>query len=137
MIRKVCDKYGVLLIADEIVTGFGRSGSMFGARGWGVKPDIMCLAKGISSGYIPLGATAVNERIENAFMKNGNFTGAIMHGYTYAGHPVACAAAIASLRIVREENLPANAAAQGSYLLERLSRSKRATPLSERFAGRD
>lgn len=120
LIRKVCDKYGVLLIADEIVTGFGRSGSMFGARGWGVKPDIMCLAKGISSGYIPLGATAVNERIENAFMKNGNFTGAIMHGYTYAGHPVACAAAIASLRIVREENLPANAAAQGSYLLERL-----------------
>jgi len=119
-IRKVCDRYGVLLIADEIVTGFGRSGSMFGCRGWGVKPDIMCLAKGISSGYIPLGCTAVNERIEAAFSRNRDFTGAIMHGYTYAGHPVACAAAIASLKIVREENLPANAAAQGGYLLEQL-----------------
>jgi putrescine---pyruvate transaminase len=119
-IRKVCDRYGVLLIADEIVTGFGRSGSMFGCRGWGVKPDIMCLAKGISSGYIPLGCTAVNERIEVAFSRNRDFTGAIMHGYTYAGHPVACAAAIASLKIVREENLPANAAAMGHYLLEQL-----------------
>lgn len=120
LVRKVCDKYGVLLISDEIVTGFGRSGSMFGCRGWGVKPDIMCLAKGISSGYVPLGATAVNERIESAFKKNKDFTGAIMHGYTYAGHPVACAAAIASLKIVTEENLPANAAARGAYLLEQL-----------------
>jgi putrescine---pyruvate transaminase len=119
-IRKVCDRYGVLLIADEIVTGFGRSGSMFGCRGWGVKPDIMCLAKGISSGYIPLGCTAVNERIEAAFGRNRDFTGAIMHGYTYAGHPVACAAAIASLKIVREEDLPANAASVGHYLLEQL-----------------
>jgi putrescine---pyruvate transaminase len=119
-IRKVCDRYGVLLIADEIVTGFGRSGSMFGCRGWGVKPDIMCLAKGISSGYIPLGCTAVNERIEAAFCRNRDFTGAIMHGYTYAGHPVACAAAIASLKIVREEDLPANAASVGHYLLEQL-----------------
>src|SRR3569833_2133322 len=128
LIRKVCDRYGVLLIADEIVTGFGRSGSMFGSRGWGVKPDIMCLAKGISSGYIPLGCTAVNERIEAAFVKNTDFTGAIMHGYTYAGHPVACAAAIASLKIVREENLPANAAVQGSYLLEQLKSFEKAYP---------
>jgi len=120
LIRQVCDRYGVLLISDEIVTGFGRSGSMFGCRGWGVKPDIMCLAKGISSGYIPLGCTAVNERIEGAFTRNQDFTGAIMHGYTYAGHPVACAAALASLKIVREENLPGNAAIQGDYLLEQL-----------------
>jgi putrescine aminotransferase len=120
LVRNVCDKYGVLLIADEIVTGFGRSGAMFGCRGWGVKPDIMCLAKGISSGYIPLGATVVNERVESAFTRNADFTGAIMHGYTYSGHPVACAAAIASLKIVQEENLPANAGVQGTYLLERL-----------------
>jgi putrescine---pyruvate transaminase len=128
LIRKVCDRHGVVLIADEIVTGFGRSGSMFGARGWGVKPDIMCLAKGISSGYIPLGCTAVNERIEAAFVKNEDFTGAIMHGYTYAGHPVACAAAMASLKIVRDENLPANAAAQGAYLLEQLKAFETAYP---------
>lgn len=128
LVRKVCDKYGVLLIADEIVTGFGRSGSMFGCRGWGVKPDIMCLAKGISSGYIPLGATVFNERIESAFTRNADFTGAIMHGYTYAGHPVACAAALASLKIVRDESLPQNAAMMGAYLLERLK------PFEQRYA---
>ena len=120
LVRKICDKYGILLISDEVVTGFGRSGSMFGARGWGVKPDIMCLAKGISSGYIPLGATVVNERIEAAFEKNQDFTGAVMHGYTYAGHPVACAAALACLKIVVDEDLPGNAAKQGAYLLELL-----------------
>src|SRR5580658_1533712 len=85
LVREICDRYEVLLIADEIVTGFGRSGSMFGSRGWGVKPDIMCLAKGISSGYIPLGATMVNARVESAYTRNADFTGAIMHGYTYAG----------------------------------------------------
>ena len=120
LVREVCDKHGVLLISDEVVTGFGRSGSMFGCRGWGVKPDIMCFAKGISSGYIPLGATVVNERVEQAFHANQDFAGAIMHGYTYAGHPVACAAGIAALTIVRDEDLPGNARAQGEYLLESL-----------------
>lgn len=128
LIRAVCDKYGVLLIADEIVTGFGRSGSMFGSRLWGVKPDIMCLAKGISSGYVPLGATVVNQRVADAFAKNQDFGGVIMHGYTYAGHPLACAAAIANLKIVREENLPAQAAAQGEYLLARLK------PFADKYA---
>jgi putrescine---pyruvate transaminase len=128
MIRKVCDKYDVLLIADEVVTGFGRSGSMFGSRLWGVKPDIVCLAKGISSGYIPLGATAFNERIAAAFAKDQSFAGAIMHGYTYSGHPVACAAALASLGIVVKENLPANAATQGDFLLQSLK------PFEQRFA---
>jgi putrescine aminotransferase len=128
LVREVCDRHGVLLIADEIVTGFGRSGSMFGCRGWGVKPDIMCLAKGISSGYVPLGATALNERVVQAFSKDQTFTGAIMHGYTYAGHPVACAAAIASLKIVREENLPESAARQGAYLMEKVK------PFVERYA---
>lgn len=128
LIRAVCDKYGVLLIADEIVTGFGRSGAMFGSRLWGVKPDIMCLAKGISSGYVPLGATVVNQRVADAFAANADFGGAIMHGYTYSGHPVACAAAIANLKIVREENLPAKAAAQGEYLLAKLK------PFADKYA---
>jgi adenosylmethionine-8-amino-7-oxononanoate aminotransferase len=88
----------------------------------------MCLAKGISSGYIPLGATTFNARIEAAFTKNQSFAGAIMHGYTYSGHPVACAAALASLGIVVDEDLPANAALQGDYLLKRLK------PFEERFA---
>lgn len=120
LVREVCDKYGVLLIADEVVTGFGRTGSLFGARGWGVKPDFMCFAKGISSGYVPLAATVFNGRVADAFESNADFTGAVMHGYTYAGHPVSCAAAIASLNIVLQEDLANNAGKQGAYLLEAL-----------------
>jgi adenosylmethionine-8-amino-7-oxononanoate aminotransferase len=120
LVRAVCDKYGVLLIADEIVTGFGRTGNLFGARGWGVKPDIMCFAKGLSSGYIPLSATVFNARVAQAFDDSAEFSGALMHGYTYSGHPVGCAAALASLKIVVEEELPSNAAKQGDYLLKSL-----------------
>ena len=119
LVREVCDKYGVLLIADEVVTGFGRSGSMFGCRGWGVKPDMMCLAKGINSGYIPLGATVVNERVRKAWDSDHPLA-AILHGYTYSGHPVACAAANAALQIVEDEDLPANAAKVGGYCREKL-----------------
>lgn len=128
LIREVCNRYGVILIADEVITGFGRSGAMFGSRGWKVKPDIMCLAKGISSGYIPLSATLINERIERAFYENQDFTGAIMTGYTYGGHPVACAAAIAALDIVEREDLPGNAKVQGEYLLNLLK------PMEQRFS---
>jgi len=120
-VREICDKHGVLLIADEVVTGFGRTGSMFGSRGWGVKPDMMTLAKGISSGYIPLGATVVNERIAQAFKENDDMTGAIMHGYTYSAHPVACAASLATLDIVEDENLPGNAGEQGAYFNQKLN----------------
>ena len=116
LIREVCDKYGVLLIADEVVTGFGRTGNMFGCRGWGVRPDIMCLAKGINSGYVPLGATVVNERVRRAWNSDHPLS-AILHGYTYSGHPVACAAANAALQIVEDEHLPENAARVGNYCL--------------------
>jgi putrescine aminotransferase len=119
LVRRICDRTGVLLIADEVVTGFGRTGHLFGARGWGVKPDIMSLAKGINSGYVPLGATVVNARVESAWARDHQLAG-IMHGYTYAGHPLACAAALACQKIVLEENLTANAAAVGAYLLEKL-----------------
>ena len=119
LVREVCDKHGVLLIADEVVTGFGRTGSMFGCRGWGVKPDIMCLAKGINSGYVPLGATVVNERVRKAWDSEHPLA-AILHGYTYSGHPVACAAANAALRIVEDEALPDNAARVGNYCLAKL-----------------
>ena len=116
LIREVCDKYGVLLTADEVVTGFGRTGNMFGCRGWGVRPDIMCLAKGINSGYVPLGATVVNERVRRAWNSDHPLS-AILHGYTYSGHPVACAAANAALQIVEDEHLPENAARVGNYCL--------------------
>ena len=104
---------------DAIVTGFGRIGAMCGARAWGVAPDLMAMAKGINSGYVPLGATLINERVASAFDKPG-LPAALMHGYTYTGHPLACAAANANLEIVEAENLPARSLEIGDYLLQRL-----------------
>jgi adenosylmethionine-8-amino-7-oxononanoate aminotransferase len=123
-IRRICDKHGVLLISDEIVTGFGRIGSMCGARAWGVAPDMMAMAKGINSGYVPLSATLINERVASAFHRPG-VPAAVMHGYTYGGHPLACAAANANLRIVEAEDLPARALDVGGYLNERLEEFRR------------
>jgi putrescine---pyruvate transaminase len=77
--RKVCDKYGVLLIADEVITGFGRTSEMFGTRLWGVQADLWCLAKGISSGYVPLGATAIDEQVARAFNDDTTGLGAVVH----------------------------------------------------------
>jgi putrescine aminotransferase len=121
LVRKVCDKYGVLLIADEVVTGFGRTGHWFGTRLWGVTADIWCLAKGISSGYVPLGATAVSAAIAHAFSEADSAHGTITHGYTFSAHPVAAAAALATLDILEREAVIANAATQGAYLNERLA----------------
>ncbi len=119
LVRAVCDKHNVLLIADEVITGFGRTGSLFGCRHWGVKPDMMCLAKGINSGYVPMGVTAVSRRVARAWDREHPLA-AIMHGYTGSGHPLACAAALANLDIVIGESLAQNAAHQGAHLLERL-----------------
>ena len=100
LVREVCDRHGVLLIADEVVTGFGRGGAMFGTRLWDVKADLWCLAKGISSGYIPLGATAISGRVAEVFDSDVTGAGQISHGYTYSAHPVAAAAALATLRVL-------------------------------------
>jgi len=118
-LREICDKYGVLLIADEVITGLGRSGELFGVRNWGVKPDIMCLAKGITSGYVPLGATLLNERVAAAWQAEGP-RAVMMHGYTYSGHPVACAAGVAAVELTLKENLAANAKEVGSYFIAKL-----------------
>lgn len=120
LIRKVCDKHGVLLIADEVVTGFGRTGHLFGTRMWGVKADLWCLAKGISSGYLPLGATAIGSRVAEGFLKGDAGLGSIGHGYTYSGHPVAAAAGLATLDILEREDVVGNAARQGEHLMARL-----------------
>jgi putrescine aminotransferase len=119
-LRQIADKYNVLLIADEVITGLGRSGALFGSRGWGVKPDIMCLAKGISSGYVPLSATLVNQRVASAWEKDAGFTSVYMHGYTYSGHPVSCAAGLAAIDLVLNENLTENAAVVGDYFMTKL-----------------
>ena len=127
-LREVCDRHGILLIADEVVTGFGRTGCMLGSRGWGVAPDVLCLAKGITAGYIPMGATVFNQRIADAIENGPGFSSVIMHGYTYSGHPTACAAALAVLDIVEAEDLPGNAGKIGAQLLEHLQ------PLVDRYA---
>jgi adenosylmethionine-8-amino-7-oxononanoate aminotransferase len=117
--RKLLDEHGILLISDEIVTGFGRIGALCGARAWGVAPDIMAMAKGINSGYVPLGATLVNERVASAW-EQPNVPAAMMHGYTYSGHALACASANANLDIVTREDLPGNAHHVGTYFQESL-----------------
>lgn len=119
-LRRICDKHGVLLISDEIVTGFGRIGALCGARAWGVAPDMMAMAKGINSGYVPLGVTLLNERVAGAFERPGA-AAALMHGYTYGGHALACAAANANLQIVEAEDLPGRAREVGAYLNERIT----------------
>lgn len=130
LVREICDRHGVLLISDEVVTGFGRPGTLSGARLWGVKPDIMCFAKGINAGYVPLGATMWNDRVAAAW-ENADPLAPIMHGYTYSGHALACAAANATLKIVMEEDLPHNAAVEGEYLLAQLAH----LPERYRFVG--
>lgn len=118
-VRDWCTANNVLLIFDEIQTGNGRTGKLFAYETEGVVPDIMALAKGINSGYVPLGATAVGERVASAWQAQHPLA-PIMHGYTYSGHPLACAAALANLDIVEREDLPGNALRQGAYFLERM-----------------
>ena len=101
-IQRICDKYGILLIADEVICGFGRLGHWFGSEYFGIKPDLMTFAKGVTSGYIPLGGVLVGDRVAQVLIEKG---GDFNHGFTYSGHPVACAAALENIRIIREEKL--------------------------------
>ncbi|MGY4829247.1 aspartate aminotransferase family protein [Sphaerotilaceae bacterium SBD11-9] len=101
-IQRICDQYGILLISDEVITGFGRTGNWFGCETMGFKPDLMTFAKGVSSGYIPLGGVMVGERVARALIDQG---GEFAHGYTYSGHPVACAVAVANIKLIQRERL--------------------------------
>ena len=112
-IREICDRYGVVWIADEIITGFGRTGRNFGYQHWDAQPDILVVAKGISGGYVPLSGIVVSERIIRPFEEQ---SARFFHGFTYQNHPVACAAAVAVLGIIEREGLVENAAVQGAYL---------------------
>jgi beta-alanine--pyruvate transaminase len=114
-LRTICDKYGILLIFDEVITGFGRLGASFATEYFGVKPDLVCTAKGITNGTIPMGAVLVRPGIYDAFMDAPENTIELFHGYTYSGHPVACAAALATLDIYEEEGLFERAANMASY----------------------
>jgi taurine--2-oxoglutarate transaminase len=110
-IRETCDRHGILLILDEVMAGFGRTGRWFACDNWDVVPDILTLAKGINSGYVPLGAMTVSEPISE-WLRDRYLGG----GLTYSGHPLACAAAVASIEAFREEGIVENAAEQGAYL---------------------
>ena len=101
-IQRICDKHGILLVSDEVITGFGRTGRWFGCETLGFKPDLMTFAKGVTSGYIPLGGVMVGERVARVLIEQG---GEFNHGYTYSGHPVACAVALANIKLVRELGL--------------------------------
>ena len=101
-IQRICDKYGILLVSDEVICGFGRTGNWFGCETFGYKPDLMTFAKGVTSGYIPLGGVLVGDRIAKVLIEQG---GEFNHGYTYSGHPVACAVAIANIRLIQREGL--------------------------------
>ncbi len=102
-LRAICNKYGILLIFDEVITGFGRLGHMFAAERYGVVPDMICFAKGITSGTVPMGGVIVRKPIHDAFMKGPEHVIELFHGYTYSAHPLACAAALATLDLYRDE----------------------------------
>ncbi len=113
-IREICNQYDVLLVADEVITGFGRTGKWFALEHWGVEPDMVQFAKAITSGYFPLGGVGVTERIAEALDHSES---PWMHAYTYSAHPVGCAVALSNLRILEEEGLPAQAAEKGAHML--------------------
>jgi len=115
-IREICDKYEVLFIADEVITGFGRTGDWFALNRWGVEPDIMSFAKGITSGYLPLGGIQISDEIRDVIM-NAPANERWMHAYTYSGHPTCCAVALANLDILENEKLVDNATVMGERLL--------------------
>jgi len=113
-IQRICDKYGILLIADEVICGFGRLGGWFGSTVMGIRPDLIAFAKGVTSGYVPLGGVMVGERVAKVLVDKG---GEFNHGFTYSGHPVACAAALENIRIMTDEQLVERVAEEtGPYL---------------------
>ena len=127
MLRDICTKYGVLLVADEVITGFGRTGKMFACEHWGITPDIMTVAKGITSGYIPMGGAIMRKGLADSFV--GSDKAAFRHIITFGGHPVAAAASLRNIQIIEEEGLVQNSAAMGQYLLDGLKELKAKHPI--------
>jgi len=133
-VRAVCDELDVLMIADEVITGFGRTGRWFACEHDGVVPDLMSVAKGITSGYVPLSASIARPRLAEAFADDR--TEENVHPNTYAAHPVACAAALANLKIMEQDRLVENAEAMGERLLEGLTRAVGRSPIVGEVRGR-
>ncbi len=117
-LREICDKHGILLIFDEVITGFGRTGAPFAAQRFGVTPDLMTVAKGITNGCVPMGAVFVKQEIHDAFMNGPENLIEFFHGYTYSAHPLACAAALGTLDTYDEEGLLTRAAEMEGYFAD-------------------
>jgi putrescine---pyruvate transaminase len=118
-IQRICDRHGILLISDEVVCGFGRTGQWWGCETFGTTPDLMTFAKGVTSGYVPLGGVMVGERIARVLIERG---GEFQHGFTYSGHPVACAVGLANLELIQQQGLVQRVRQDtGPYLAERLA----------------
>jgi putrescine---pyruvate transaminase len=121
-INRICKQYDILLIADEVICGFGRTGEWFGTNTFGIEPDLITMAKGLSSGYLPIAATGVSDRVANMIIDNG---GEFYHGYTYSGHPVAAAVALRNIEIIERENLVQKTKTEtGPYLAKKLEEVK-------------
>jgi adenosylmethionine-8-amino-7-oxononanoate aminotransferase len=117
LLRQVCKKYGLLLIADEVITGFGRTGRWFAMEHWNVQADLMIFAKGVTSGYLPLSGVMLTRSVHDTLK---SVKGPFQHGFTYSGHPTACAVGLRNLQILEDEHLVESAAEKGAYLLKRL-----------------
>jgi beta-alanine--pyruvate transaminase len=119
-LREICDRHGILLIFDEVITGFGRTGQPFAAQTFGVTPDLMCVAKGLTNGCVPAGAVIAKQSVHDAFMTGPEHLIEFLHGYTYSAHPLACAAGIATMDTYAEEGLLTRAQQLGGYWAESL-----------------
>lgn len=128
-IQPVLKKYDILLIADEVITGFGRTGAMFGCDKYGIEPDLITVAKGLTSAYVPLSASIVGEKVYKVLEEGADRVGAFSHGYTYSGHPIGVAAANAVLDIVEREDIPGNAQRVGSYFQKSLQETFAGLPI--------
>src|SRR5947207_12124274 len=124
-LRAVCDRHGILLIFDEVITGFGRLGYAFAAERYDVVPDLITFAKGVTSGAVPMGGVIARDGIYEAFMRGPEHAIELFHGYTYSAHPLACAAGLATLELYRDEKLFARAKALEPYFAEALMTLKR------------
>jgi len=120
-IQEVLERYDILLVADEVVTGFGRLGTMFGSEHYGMKPDLMTIAKGLTSAYAPLSGSIVSEKVWKVLEEAADLTGALGHGWTYSAHPIGAAAGVANLRLIDELDLIGNAGRVGAYLKARMT----------------
>lgn len=128
-VEAICRRHGILLIADEVITAFGRTGAWTGSRLWGVKPDFACTAKAITNGYFPFGAVMIAEGVAEVFESDDSGRAAIGHGYTYSGHPVGAAAALACLAETKRLDVPVNAAARGAQLWQGVQALKAKYPV--------